>query len=66
MLLFILGIGRNDLGESCKVDDDCKPRLVCGAAAGVPYCTSGCDPAGPDTCAKEYACSKRANLCVKE
>ena len=58
LLLFILGFGRSDWGESCKEDDDCKPRLVCGTPIGAPYCTQTCELNGPDTCAKGYACVK--------
>jgi hypothetical protein len=58
LLLFILGIGRNDWGEGCKHDDDCKPLLVCGVPMATPYCTQACDLAGPDTCAKGFVCTK--------
>ncbi|GEM_PF-3217589 len=64
LLLFILGFGKADLGEKCSLDEDCKPRLVCGKSAGAPYCTNACDVTAPDTCVKGYSCEK--GLCLKE
>jgi hypothetical protein len=56
LLTFLLGIGKNDWGERCQHDDDCKPNLVCGVSRSAPYCTQACDPNGRDTCVKGYTC----------
>ena len=58
LLLFILGIGRADWGQSCRNDDDCKPQLVCGVPMATPYCTQTCLLVGASTCAPGFVCSK--------